>query len=93
MCKKRIQIDGLDCCLGEESADGIFGTYLTHPKQDTRYNSSLVFFLLKGTRRLAFIIFYVLFYCVTKTFNSYFKNSYYGYNEGLFLLSSYVVIG
>ena len=67
MCKKRIQIDGLDFCLGEESADGMFGTYLTH--------------------------FSVLFYCVTKTFSSYFKNSYYGYNEGLFLLSSYVVIG
>ena len=57
MCKKGIQIDGLDCCLGEESADGIFGTYLTHPRQDTRYNSSLVFFLSKGARRLAFIFF------------------------------------
>ena len=44
MCKKPIQIDGLDSCLGEESADARFGTYLTHSKQDARYNASLVFF-------------------------------------------------
>ena len=41
MCKKTIQIDGLDSCLGEESADARFGTYLTHSKQDTRYNARL----------------------------------------------------
>ena len=64
MCKKRIQIDGLDCCLGEESADGMFGTYLTHPKQDTRYNSRLVFFLSKGARRIAFIFFFLCYYIV-----------------------------
>ena len=62
MCKKPIQIDGLDSCLGEESADARFGTYLTHSKQDTRYNASLVFFLSKGTRRLGFFLF--LFYIV-----------------------------
>ena len=44
MCKKPIQIDGLDSCLGEESADARFGTYLTHSKQDARYIASLVFF-------------------------------------------------
>ena len=44
MCKKPIQIDGLDSCLGEESADARFGTYLTHSKQNARYNASLVFF-------------------------------------------------
>ena len=44
MCKKPIQIDGLDSCLGEKGANARFGTYLTHSKQDTRYNASLVFF-------------------------------------------------
>ena len=44
MCKKPIQIDGLDSCLGEASADARFGTYLAHSKQDARYNASLVFF-------------------------------------------------
>ena len=44
MCKKPIQIDGLDSCLGEEGADARFGSYLTHLKQDTRYNANLVFF-------------------------------------------------
>ena len=76
MCKKPIQIDGLDSCLGEEGVDARFGTYLTHSKQDTRYNASLVFFLSKGARRLGFISFSVLFYRVTKSFNTYFKNSY-----------------
>ena len=93
MCKKPIQIDGLDSCLGEESADARFGTYLTHSKQDTRYNASLAFFLLEGARILGLISFSVLFYRFTESFNSYIKNSYQGYNEGLFLLSSYVVIG
>ena len=37
MCKKPIQIDGLDSCLGEECADARFGTYLTYSKQDTCY--------------------------------------------------------
>ena len=76
MCKKPIQIDGLDSCLGEKGANARFGTYLTHSKQDTRYNASLVFFLSKGARRLGFISFSVLFYRVTKSFNTYFKNSY-----------------
>ena len=73
MCKKPVQIDGLDSCLGEEGADPRFGTYF---QNDTRYNVSLVFFLSKGARRLGFISFSVLFYRVTKSFNSYFKNSY-----------------
>ena len=76
MCKKPIQIDGLDSFLGEEGADVRFCTKLTHLKQNKRYNSSLTFFLLKGARRLGFIYFSVLFYCVTKSFNTYFKNSY-----------------
>ena len=76
MCKKPILIDGLDSCLGEESADARFGTYLTYSKQDVRYNASLVFFLSKGARRLGFISFSVLFYRVTKSFCNCFKNSY-----------------
>ena len=73
MCKKPIQIDGLDSCLGEEGADARFGTYLTHSKQDTRYNASLAFFLLKGARRLDFISFSALFYRVIKPFNTLLK--------------------
>ena len=49
---------------------------LAHSKQDTRYNASLVFFLSKRARRLALISFSVLFYLVTKSFNTYFKYSY-----------------
>ena len=75
MCKKPIQIDTLGSCLGEEGTDARFGTFVTHSKQDTRYNASLVFFLSKGARRLGFISFFVLFYRVTKSFNTYFKNS------------------
>ena len=33
MCKKPIQIDDLDSCLGEEGANARFGKYLTHSKQ------------------------------------------------------------
>ena len=76
MCKKPIQIDGLDSCLGEESADARFGTYLTYSIQDVRYNASLVFFLSKRARRLGFISFSVLLYRVTKSFSNCFKNSY-----------------
>ena len=75
MCKKPIQIDGLDSCLGEESADAKFDTYLTHSEQDTRYNASLVFFVSKRAGTLGFISFSVLYYRVTKYFNTYFKNS------------------
>ena len=65
MCKKPIQIDGLDSCLGEE---------------DSKQNKIWViiqalFFLSKRARRLGFISFSVLFYCVTNSFNTYFKNS------------------
>ena len=76
MCKKTIQIDGLDSCLGKEDADDRFGTFVTHSKQDTRYNTNLVFFLSKGAKILGLIFFSVLFYRVTKSFNTYFKNSY-----------------
>ena len=76
MCNKTIQIDGLNFCLDEEGADASFGTYLTHSKQDTTYNASLAFFLLKGTRRLGFTSFSVSFYRVTKFFNTSFKNLY-----------------
>ena len=65
MCKKPIQIDGLDSCLGEEGADVRFGTH--------RYNTSLVFFLSKEARRLGFISFSVLCYRVTKSFNTLLK--------------------
>ena len=47
MCKKTIQKDVLDSCLGEKGADARFGTYSTHSKQDMRCNVSLVFSLSK----------------------------------------------
>ena len=74
MCKKPIQMDGLDFRFGEEGPDARFGTYLTHSKQDTRYHASLAFLLFKGARRLVFISFSVFFFRVTKSFNTYFKN-------------------
>ena len=76
MCKKPIKIDGLHSCLGEEGADARVGTYVTHSKEDTRYNAYNVFFLTKGATRLAFISFSILFHRVTKPFNIYFKNLY-----------------
>ena len=76
MCKKPIKIDGLHSCLGEEGADGRFGTYVTHSKEDTRYNAYHVFFLTKGATRLAFISFFILFHRVTESFNTYLKNLY-----------------
>ena len=72
MCKEPVQIDGLDSCLVADGADARFCTYLTHSKQDARYNASLVFFVSNGARRLGFFSFPVLFYRVTKSFNSYF---------------------
>ena len=83
MCKKSIQIDGLHSCLGEESADARFGTYLAYSKEDKRFVFSvfcfcflLLFFLSKGETRLGFIPFSVLFHPVTKSFKTYFKNLY-----------------
>ena len=83
MCKKSIQIDGLHSCLGEESADARFGTYLAYSKEDKKFVLFLflflffvVFFCQKGETRLGFISFSVLFHPVTKSFNTYFKNSY-----------------
>ena len=73
MCKTPIQIDDLDSCLGREGADARFGTFVTHSKQDARCNASLVFFLSKEARRLGFISFSVLFYRVTKSFNTCFN--------------------
>ena len=75
MYKKPIQIDGLHSCFGEEVADTRFGTYLTYLKQGTRYNASHVYFMSKRATRLGFISFSVLFHRVTKSFNTYFKNS------------------
>ena len=51
MCKKPNQIDGLDSCFGEEGVDARFGTYLTHSKQDTRYNAIMqaLFFSVEGS--------------------------------------------
>ena len=74
MYKKPIQIVGLHSCLGEEDADARFGTYLTHSKEDTRYNASLAFFSVKGSKKIRFYF----FFC----FNTYFENSCQGYNEG-----------
>ena len=76
MYKKPVQTDGLHSCFGEESADARFGTYLTHSKQDTRYNASHVYFVSKVATRLGFTSFSVLFYRGTTSFNTYFKNSY-----------------
>ena len=77
MCNRPIKIDGLHYCLVEEGADSRFSTYLTHSKQDTRYNAYHVFFFLtKGATRLGFISFSVLFHRVTKNFKTYFKNFY-----------------
>ena len=73
MCKTPIQIDDSDSCLGREGADARFGTFVTHSKQDARCNASLVFFLSKEARRLGFISFSVLFYRVTKSFNTCFN--------------------
>ena len=52
--------------MGEEGADARFGTYLTHSKQGTRYNASLVSFLSKGARRLGFVSFSVLYYRIKR---------------------------
>ena len=57
--------------MGEEGADARFGTYLTHSKQDARYNASLVF-VVEGNKKIRGF-FSVLFYLVTKSFNTYFK--------------------
>ena len=46
MCKKPIQIDALDSCLGEEGAD------LPHSKQDTRYNAIMQILLFFFRREL-----------------------------------------
>ena len=73
MCKKSVRIDGLDSSLGEEGADARFGRFVTHSKQDMSYNASLL--LSKGARRLEFTSFSVLFFCLTKSFNTCFKNS------------------
>ena len=44
MCKKSVQIDGLDSSLGEEGGDARFGRFVTHSKQDMSYNASLLYF-------------------------------------------------
>ena len=64
MCKKPIQIDGLDSCLGEQSADARFGTYLTHSKQDARYNASLVFFSDEESKKIRFYFFFCFIFIV-----------------------------
>ena len=58
MYKKPIEIDGLHSCFGEEGADARFGTYLTHSKQDTKYNASHVFFSVKGNNKIRFYFFF-----------------------------------
>ena len=44
MCKKSVQIDGLDSSLGEEGGDARFGRFVTHSKQDMSCNASLLYF-------------------------------------------------
>ena len=52
MCKKKtIQIDGLDSCLGKEDADSRFGAFVTHSKQDTKYDTNLVFFFCRREQK------------------------------------------
>ena len=55
-------------CLGEEGADARFGTYLTHLKQDARYNVDHVCFVSKRVAKLGFISFFVIFHRITKSF-------------------------
>ena len=57
MCKKPIQIDGLNSCLGEKGADR-FGTFVTHSKQDTRYNASLAFFSVEESKKIKLYFFF-----------------------------------
>ena len=57
MCKKPIQIDGLNSCLGEKGADR-FGTFVTHSKQDTRYNASLGFFSVEESKKIKLYFFF-----------------------------------
>ena len=59
MCKKSIQIDGLNSSLGEEGTDARFGIYLAHSKQDTRYNASLAFFSVEESKKIRFYFFFV----------------------------------
>ena len=57
MCKKPIEIDGFNSCLGKQGADARFGTYLAHSTQDTRYNASL-FFSVEGSKKIRFYFFF-----------------------------------
>ena len=57
MCKKPIQIDGLNSCLGEKRADR-FGTFVTHSTQDTRYNASLAFFSVEESKKIKLYFFF-----------------------------------
>ena len=57
MCEKPIQIDDLNSCLGEERTNARFGTYLKHSKQDTRYNASLDFLSVEGSKKIRFYFF------------------------------------
>ena len=77
MYEKPIQIDGLDSRLGEEGTDARFGTYLTHSKQDTRYNTSLVFFFYRreqGDQILFLFLCYIIVLLSLLIF--FFKNLY-----------------
>ena len=75
MCKKPIQIDGLDPCLGEEGADTRFGTYLTHSKQGVRYNASLVFYSAEGSKKVRFYFFFMLLSLLILTLKNRIKNA------------------
>ena len=68
MCKKSIQIDGLNSSLGEEGTDARFGIYLAHSKQDTRYNASLAFFSIEGSKKIRFYFFFCLILWCYKVF-------------------------
>ena len=58
MCKKPTQKDGLDSCLDEKDVDARFGIYLTHSKQDTRYNASLAFFSVEVSKKIKLHFFF-----------------------------------
>ena len=60
MCKKPIQVDGLDSYWGEEGADAKFGTFVTHSKQDTEYNARLVFSSAERSKKIRLYFFFCI---------------------------------
>ena len=69
MYKEPVQIDGLDSCLGEEGANARFATFVTHSKQDTKDNASLVFFSVEGSKKIRLCFFFYFILSCYKVFN------------------------